>query len=199
MPKSFTEKERAAIYEALQDACKRSWTERGYKKTSVDELCRSVGISKGAFYLFYDTKEALFCDVIAAEQNRICEVAERIMQEDIHVTGVVKALKRIYRMYDENKFLYQSDTQDYTSLLDKLSEEQKRQLAEVQNRSRQVFLKHEYLIKKKDDATISSVIYALIMMNKEKDRMLCDHFQVFDLLADSVIGELFEEGQNDEH
>lgn len=192
MPKSFTEKERASIYAALQDACKRNWIEHGYKKTSVDELCKSVGISKGAFYLFYSTKEALFCDVIVSEQNKICDIAEEEMQADDTLSGVTNALKKIYRIYDENAFLYQSDARDYELFQDKLSEKQKRQLSMAQDRSRQIFLKHKSLAAKKDDEMICSVIYSLIMLNKEKDLMAANHFQVFDLLVESVIPELFE-------
>lgn len=194
MPKSFTEKERANINMSLQDACKRSWIECGYRKTSVDKLCQKVGISKGAFYLFYDTKESLFCEVIVAEQNQICNVAEEIMKIDPHVSGVACALKKIYRIYDKNAFLYHADAIDYQLLLERLSEEQQCKLSGVQDRSKQLFLNHEHLVSKKTDDEIASVIYALIMMNKEKNRIPGNHFRVFDLLVDSVIGELFEEG-----
>ncbi len=60
MARSFTEREKENIKRSLQETCKRSWTQSGYKKTSVDDLCRQAGISKGAFYLFYESKEALF-------------------------------------------------------------------------------------------------------------------------------------------
>lgn len=60
MARSFTEREKENIKRSLQETCKRSWTQSGYKKTSVDDLCRQAGISKGAFYLFYESKEVLF-------------------------------------------------------------------------------------------------------------------------------------------
>ena len=49
MPKSFTEIEKDNIRNKLMDACKKSWTQFGYKKTSVDDMCKQVSISKGAF------------------------------------------------------------------------------------------------------------------------------------------------------
>lgn len=52
MARSFAEQEKERIRKNLLEACKRSWAQYGYKKTSVDELCREAGISKGAFYLF---------------------------------------------------------------------------------------------------------------------------------------------------
>ena len=79
MARSFTELEKENIKKGLQDACKRSWTQYGYKKTSVDELCREAGISKGAFYLFFESKEALFCEVLCSVQEQIRQVASRAM------------------------------------------------------------------------------------------------------------------------
>ena len=43
MARSFTEHEKDNIRNHLQEACKQSWTQYGYKKTSVDELCRQAG------------------------------------------------------------------------------------------------------------------------------------------------------------
>src|SRR5687767_13729562 len=34
------------------------------KNTSVDELAHAAGISKGAFYLFYESKEELFMEIL---------------------------------------------------------------------------------------------------------------------------------------
>ncbi|MDE6980473.1 MAG: TetR/AcrR family transcriptional regulator, partial [Lachnospiraceae bacterium] len=58
MAKSFTEREKENIKRNLQEVCKKSWTQYGCKKTSVDDLCKQAGISKGAFYLFFESKEA---------------------------------------------------------------------------------------------------------------------------------------------
>ena len=56
MARSFSEREKENIRKSLIDICKQSWTQYGYKKTSVDEMCKQVGISKGAFYLFFESK-----------------------------------------------------------------------------------------------------------------------------------------------
>ena len=36
MARSFTEREKERIRKSLQEACKKSWTQYGYKKTSID-------------------------------------------------------------------------------------------------------------------------------------------------------------------
>ena len=42
----------------------------GLKKTNVEEITKAAGISKGAFYSFYESKEALFMDVIEQAEIR---------------------------------------------------------------------------------------------------------------------------------
>ena len=97
MARSFSERERENIKKSLQKACKQSWTQYGYKKTNVDELCKQVGISKGAFYLFFESKEALFCDVLCSVQEQICDTASKIIERHKNKYGVAEALKWIYR------------------------------------------------------------------------------------------------------
>ena len=93
MARSFTKQERENIKKNLQDACKQSWTQYGYKKTSVDELCKQGGISKGAFYLFFESKEALFCEVLCSVQEQICNTALEVIKNHQNKYGVAEALK----------------------------------------------------------------------------------------------------------
>lgn len=59
MATAFNEKERAAIRESLIDAAQK-YASTGMKHASVDTLAKEAGISKGAFYSFYESKETLF-------------------------------------------------------------------------------------------------------------------------------------------
>lgn len=64
MPKAFTEQEKEIIRVQMREKGKKLFEKQGVKKTSVDELAQAAGISKGAFYLFYDSKEELFMEVL---------------------------------------------------------------------------------------------------------------------------------------
>lgn len=64
MPKAFSESEKEIIRARMREKGKKLFEKQGVKKTSVDELSQAVGISKGAFYLFYESKEELFLDVL---------------------------------------------------------------------------------------------------------------------------------------
>lgn len=192
MARSFSEREKENIRKSLMDICKQNWTQYGYKKTSVDEICKQAGISKGAFYLFFESKEALFCEVLCSVQREICEMAAAAMEEEKGKPGVVKALKLIYRAYDKNSFLYGSDTADYTILMNKVSEEQAKEMEQAGELSRQLFSGHPALKFKVDSNMAISVIYSLIMNIKNKDVLPQNHLEVFDFMADHLIDNLYE-------
>lgn len=64
MPRAFTEADRNRIDARLREEAAERFMSTGCRKTTVDELAAGAGISKGAFYLFYASKEALFYRVI---------------------------------------------------------------------------------------------------------------------------------------
>ena len=192
MARSFTEREKENIKRSLQEACKQSWTQYGYKKTSVDDLCKQVGISKGAFYLFFESKEALFCEVLCSVQEHICNAALEVIEKHRGKYGVAKALKLIYREYDKNNFLYDSDSTDFTILMNKLSEEQAKKIEESNHMSQQLFSGQPYLKFKVDADLAMSVIYSLIMNIKNKDILPQNHMETFDFMVDHLIDSLYE-------
>jgi len=70
MPRPFSDHEKDLIRHDLLQQGYKLFAAYGLKKTSVEELARAAGISKGAFYLFYDSKEALFMDVVEEAERR---------------------------------------------------------------------------------------------------------------------------------
>ena len=192
MARGFTERERENIKRNLLKVGKESWTRYGCKKTSVDELCRQAGISKGAFYLFFESKEALFCEILCSVQNYICEEASKIMEEQRDKCGVVKALKFVYREYDKNNFLYHVDNTDFTVFMNKLSEDQAGRIEEANRRSRELFISHPYMKLKVDADLALAVIYSLIMNIKNKELLPCNHMETFEFMAERLIDSLYE-------
>lgn len=70
MPKAFTDQEKEWIRTRLLEQGYNLFAAYGLKKTNIEELAQAAGISKGAFYLFYESKEALFMDVIELAEGR---------------------------------------------------------------------------------------------------------------------------------
>ncbi len=192
MAKSFTEREKENIKRNLQEVCKKSWTQYGCKKTSVDELCKQAGISKGAFYLFFESKEALFCEVLCSVQEQICNAALEVIEKHKDKHGVAEALKLIYREYDKNNFLYDSDSTDFTIFMNKLSEEQAKKIQECNQMSQEIFFSQPYLKFKVDGDMAMSVLYSLIMTIKNKNILPYNHMETFDFMVDHLIDSLYE-------
>jgi AcrR family transcriptional regulator len=73
MPKGFTEKERESIHQQLLERGREIFANYGVRKTSVEDLTRAVGISKGAFYIFFSSKEELFLEIMEQFEARFRE------------------------------------------------------------------------------------------------------------------------------
>jgi len=75
MPKAFDESEKDAIRAALKDAGLKQFERTGLRGARVDDICRDVGIAKGSFYAFFDSKEDLFMSIV--------EDREQLHQDDM--------------------------------------------------------------------------------------------------------------------
>jgi AcrR family transcriptional regulator len=73
MPKAWSEKEKELIKATLIKEGRNIFEKFGIQKTTVDEIVKASQISKGAFYLFYDSKEALYLDVLDNAQHEFRE------------------------------------------------------------------------------------------------------------------------------
>ena len=69
----LSEEDKAEIRKRLKALCEGRWIARGYKRTSVKELCAAAGISIGTFYVLYPAKEDLFLETIRDIQERLKE------------------------------------------------------------------------------------------------------------------------------
>ncbi len=81
MPKAFTDQEKELINERLLEAGHKLFAAYGLKKTTVDELASAAGISKGAFYLFYESKEALLMDVMEQAEEQFREEVMAVIEQ----------------------------------------------------------------------------------------------------------------------
>lgn len=84
MAKAFSEKERTQIRERLKETAIICLEKGSIRTLSVDALSKEAGISKGAFYIFYNSKEELFFDVI----TECHEKAEALLTEQLSIPGI---------------------------------------------------------------------------------------------------------------
>lgn len=67
MPRAFKKEEKEKIHAKLLEAGRSCFLRYGLKKTTIEDVVGPAGIAKSSFYLFFESKEALFVDVIMAE------------------------------------------------------------------------------------------------------------------------------------
>jgi len=192
MARKFTEQEKINIRKKLIVECEKSWTKFGYKKTNLGDLCAKAGISKGAFYLFFESKEDLFCYTICVVQDRLYSLAGEIMDKNQNKGGMAQALKAIYREYNKNSFICNINSSDFISFTNKLSPEQLNKITKYSREGGIMFFDKTYLKLLIDRDKAISVLSALLSTISLKDELSCDHIEVFDFMIDNLIDKIFE-------
>ena len=69
----FTDRDRDRIRSQLVEAGRELFTQFGFERTRISDLTAEVGIGTSTFYQFFDSKEALYVDVLLAERESLEE------------------------------------------------------------------------------------------------------------------------------
>ena len=72
MPKLKPDVQRARS-EHILDAAERCFVRAGFHRTSVHDICKEAGVSPGALYVYFDSKEALIAGI--SERDRAAQPA----------------------------------------------------------------------------------------------------------------------------
>lgn len=81
MPIAFTAEERTVLTGQLLESARRFVKEQSARKVTVEQLTDSVGISKGAFYLFYPSKEHLFYALLRQMHTELYGPAMELLEQ----------------------------------------------------------------------------------------------------------------------
>jgi AcrR family transcriptional regulator len=95
MPRAFTGTEKDEIRAKLLETGLACFTRYGLKKTTIEDLVKPVKISKAAFYHFFDSKEALFAELLL---ERFPAMQRRVVDRSLRATDDVReAIVRFQR------------------------------------------------------------------------------------------------------
>jgi len=84
MPRAFRKAEKATIRDRLKRAGRKCFTRFGLKKTTIEDLTKPAGIAKASFYLFFDSKEAMYLDIMMDEMPAMMK---RLADQSFHATS----------------------------------------------------------------------------------------------------------------
>ena len=191
-PKGFTEDDKIELRQRLCAACEQSWATHGYKKTTVGELSKSIGIATGSFYLLFASKEELFYETLIRIQDRLRETWQSNLAHNPSKNGFQQNMMWLYGEYYQYPFLYDFTNPDFMSLLNRFTPEQK---ATLQTDSLSFFaytvetagLKLK-IQKQKAFAVLGTLLYTVSF----KKNTEYNHFEVFEFLLESAIQNIFE-------
>jgi AcrR family transcriptional regulator len=122
MGRSFSEGEKKRILRSLKSLATERFAAQGIKGTTVEELTQGVGISKGAFYQFFPSKEELFFSLV---EEREQAMREPLLKLDVHDKAAVRDLILSLLVLWKSDPLLRiiADPQEYQVLLRRLPEE----------------------------------------------------------------------------
>ena len=120
----FTELEKEIIREELIEVAYRFFIDKGFKSTSIEDITSSVGIAKSSFYIFCESKEMLYMELLAREGEQI---EKQVWPEVMAAKDIYTAIKTYLNkmsMELESKILTQRliyDLEEYNIVSRKLN------------------------------------------------------------------------------
>ncbi|NOK62839.1 MAG: hypothetical protein GFH23_1086674n86 [Chloroflexi bacterium AL-N1] len=130
MPKGFSDHERERIHAQLLVKGQMLFGTFGLKKTSVENITNAVGISKGAFYIFYQSKEELFLNILEQfEADFQQSILREVTQQNVHPKQRFRQmLQKALELRKTNLFFSHFGQEEYEALVRKLPEEKIQQM-----------------------------------------------------------------------
>lgn len=92
MGRAFSEIKRQQLKKKIDDVARQLFREYGWSGVSVSQITRAVGIAKGSFYNFYETKESLYMTFVAEVE---AEIQQHIKQEMLGASDKKLTLERL--------------------------------------------------------------------------------------------------------
>jgi AcrR family transcriptional regulator len=198
MPKAFSDHEKQTIRSQLREKGKKLFERQGLKKTSVEELTEAVGISKGAFYLFYESKEELFLEIL---EELEADLRAHIFDFSIHPQEdsrplLARMLNSALVTWDRYPLLKNFSRADYDYLTRKLPPERIQAHANRDNEFVNDFvkrIKREGIPVKASPRLLSNLMKSLFFISLHRDELgEHDYSETMTILTDLVAGYLLE-------
>ena len=190
---AFTEQKNEMIRKDLLDEALRCAVTVGIRKTSVEQLAEAVGISKGSFYKFFDSKELLFFAVLEDIHTECFAAAQKSLQENatlLPADRTTAAILAACRWLSETKaFVFIENDADF--LLHRLPEEVKTAHYHDDETHIRTLLEMGGLQPKGGMALAAATVRGLILTVSHQEQIGVLYPQVLETLVRGACRELF--------
>ena len=190
---AFTEQKNEMIRKDLLDEALRCAVTVGIRKTSVEQLAEAVGISKGSFYKFFDSKELLFFAVLENIHTECFMAAQKSLQENESLPPAGRAAAAILAacrwLADTKAFVFIENDADF--LLHRLPEEVKSAHYHDDETHIRALLEAGGLQPKGGMALAAATVRGLILTVSHQEQIGALYPQVLETLVRGACRELF--------
>ena len=191
---AFTEEQNETIRRDLIREARCCGVTVGMRKTSVEQLTEAVGISKGSFYKFFDSKELLFFAVLEDIHTECFAAAQKSLQENAAIdpaSRTAAAILAVCRWLSETKaFVFIENDAEF--LLHRLPEEVKAaHYHDDETHIRQLLEKYD-LMPRRGASLAAATVRGLILTVSHKEQIGKLYPQVLETLVYGACRELFE-------
>lgn len=173
MTRAFNDREKEIIRQSLIEKGRELFLSYGLKKTSISDITKAVGIAQGSFYIFFDSKEDLYFEILQIEEEKIRGnlIDKQLLNKKLTKEVFKLFLKEVFKATENPLVKTLLIKEDYENLVRKLSEEKVKQ--HLQNDSKEMLPLIEYwqsqgIMRKIPAEIIISSIRALFIMSLHK-------------------------------
>lgn len=94
IPRRSREEQQAETREKLLDAARHAFAQAGYGGASIDRIVAEAGFTKGAFYSNFESKEAIFLELLSRHMVSEAVQLEQLVQGQRPVSRILADLDR---------------------------------------------------------------------------------------------------------
>ena len=191
---AFTEEQNETIRRDLIREARCCGVTVGMRKTSVEQLTEAVGISKGSFYKFFDSKELLFFAVLEDIHTECFAVAQKSLQENAAIdpaSRTAAAILAACRWLSETKaFVFIENDAEF--LLHRLPEEVKTAHYHDDETHIRLLLEKYDLVPSRGISLAAATVRGLLLTVSHKEQIGELYPQVLETLVYGACRELFK-------
>ena len=191
---AFTEEQNETIRRDLIREARCCGVTVGMRKTSVEQLTEAVGISKGSFYKFFDSKELLFFAVLEDIHTECFAAAQKSLQENAAIdpaSRTAAAILAACRWLSETKaFVFIENDAEF--LLHRLPEEVKTAHYHDDETHIRLLLEKYDLAPNRGISLAAATVRGLILTVSHKEQIGELYPQVLEMLVYGACRELFK-------
>lgn len=106
MRRAVSDEDKASRRQDILGAAKQVFAERGYHATTIADIARAAGLSYGSIYWYYESKEALFHELMSAEATALRRhIGAAVAHSDAVVDPLRAAVRATIEFYDSDHAL----------------------------------------------------------------------------------------------